>query len=450
MTQDVDSEVLFSAARVFNSVRTSAGSAVTALASSLSGSAGMAGTDTGAHAWAAKYDPLAKALIKSAAADVQGAGQCSDLLFATGVNHLNADGQSAINNETVLEMPPMGAPAFPEPAVPSAEGGHGDVPEWWHTVSAYVQGELWPNGHQDKLRAAAASWTSAGHELRASAQLVNGGPSSMGAIAPLSDQKSPEFPDLIKNCTMVRDHITGTANGFDDAAKVCSAYAQTIDDAHHKIIHEMVVLGATVAVTEIIAAVLIPFTAGASEAVSKVVDVSRLTATGTRIATIIREFRSAAALSALPAVSAAGAAARSLTELGPLLAAQPTIFAAEVAGRGAARVEVAEAKKLSDESIKDKLERYLLNPDHASGGAAKAKWFDQALGFTRENAADLQKQIVFDPAKAVATGVTEYGTKYNQVIPIVGANGKTIDVTFAFIRNDDGVVRLVTAIPTKR
>jgi WXG100 family type VII secretion target len=31
-----------------------------------------------------------------------------------------------------------------------------------------------------------------------------------------------------------------------------------------------------------------------------------------------------------------------------------------------------------------------------------------------------------------------------------GANGKTIDVTFAFIRNNDGVVRLVTAIPASK
>lgn len=384
VTRDVDSEALFSSARVFTSVRTSAGAAVTGLASSLNGSAGMAGTDTGAHAWAARYDPLAKALMKSAAADVQGAGQCSDLLFATGgVNHLNADGQSAINNETVLEMPPMGAPAFPEPTIPSAEGGHADVPGWWHTISAYVEGELWPNGHQDKLRAAADAWSnavSARGGLRASGQLVNGGPSSMGAIAPLLDQKSPEFPDLIKNCTMVRDHISGTADGFDDAAKVCSSYAQTIDDAHSKIIHEMLVLGATVAVSEVIAAVLIPFTAGASEAVSKVVDVSRLTATGARIVTIIREFRAAAELSALPAVSAAGFAARSITELGgPLLAARPTIFAAEVAGRGATRAEAAEAQRLAEQSVKDKLEKkYLLNPDHPTGGP-KAKWFEQAL-----------------------------------------------------------------------
>jgi hypothetical protein len=93
--------------------------------------------------------------------------------------------------------------------------------------------------------------------------------------------------------------------------------------------------------------------------------------------------------------------------------------------------------------------RYLLNPDHTVGGP-KAKWFEQALGFTRENAPELGKQIVFDEAKAVETGVTQFGTKYNQVIPIVGANGKTIDVTFAWIRNNDGIVRLVTAIPTGR
>jgi hypothetical protein len=55
----------------------------------------------------------------------------------------------------------------------------------------------------------------------------------------------------------------------------------------------------------------------------------------------------------------------------------------------------------------------------------------------------------FDQSKAVETAVTEYGTKYNQVINIVGSNGKAIDVLFAWIRNNDGVVRLVTAIPTK-
>jgi RHS repeat-associated protein len=103
----------------------------------------------------------------------------------------------------------------------------------------------------------------------------------------------------------------------------------------------------------------------------------------------------------------------------------------------------------TEESVERKLSKYLLNPGHSVGGD-KAKWFQQALGFTKENMGDLARQIVFDPKKAVQTGVTEFGTQYNQVITITGANGKEIEVTFAFIRNEDGVVRLVTAIPAAR
>ncbi|MDU4960941.1 MAG: hypothetical protein E6X17_09830 [Sporomusaceae bacterium] len=106
------------------------------------------------------------------------------------------------------------------------------------------------------------------------------------------------------------------------------------------------------------------------------------------------------------------------------------------------------AEQLSRESVTVKLEKYLLNVEHVDG-ASKAKWFEKALGFTKENASDLARQIVFDPNKAVKTATTEFGTKYNQVIPITGPNGKTIDVVFAWIENNDGVIRLITAIPTK-
>ncbi|KZS83171.1 hypothetical protein B4U45_15120 [Mycobacterium persicum] len=66
---------------------------------------------------------------------------------------------------------------------------------------------------------------------------------------------------------MARDSLKAVAEGFDAAGKACSDYAQAIDDAHSKILHEMAVLGATVAVTEVVAAVLIPFTATISEGV---------------------------------------------------------------------------------------------------------------------------------------------------------------------------------------
>ena len=101
----------------------------------------------------------------------------------------------------------------------------------------------------------------------------------------------------------------------------------------------------------------------------------------------------------------------------------------------------------TEQSVQSKLDQYLLNPDHPVGGS-KANWFQKALGFNRNNMGELAKQIKFDPNTAVETGVTQYGTKYNQVINIVGTNGRRIDVTFAWIRNNDGIVRLVTAIPT--
>lgn len=100
-------------------------------------------------------------------------------------------------------------------------------------------------------------------------------------------------------------------------------------------------------------------------------------------------------------------------------------------------------------SVDDKLKRYLLNPDHPLG-ASKAKWFDEALEFNIKNSDKLAEQIVFNEASAVKTEVIEQGVKFNQVIPIQGANNKVIDVKFGWIRNNDGVVRLITAIPTKK
>lgn len=137
------------------------------------------------------------------------------------------------------------------------------------------------------------------------------------------------------------------------------------------------------------------------------------------------------------------------TELGGGLAgkALQKIFGAVKALRAVeAAGEAAGTTDASAASVADKLQRYLLNPDHALG-ADKANWFQKALGFTRGNASDLAKQLVFDEKTAVQTGVTQYGTKFHQIIDVVGANGKTIPVRTAWIRGADGVPKLVTAVP---
>ena len=105
--------------------------------------------------------------------------------------------------------------------------------------------------------------------------------------------------------------------------------------------------------------------------------------------------------------------------------------------------------KTTKESVDTKLSTYLLNSDHPAGGS-KAKWFKEALGFTKDNSDDLAQQILFDPQKAASIVTNAYGTKFSQIIPIKGANGRVIDVEFIWIKNNDGIIRLVTSIPTKK
>ena len=204
---------------------------------------------------------MEKALWRPPRHPIMGAAQCADLLHTTAINHQNADQQSAINNSTAPAFPPGAKPTFLVPAIPSAEGGHSDVPGWWHTIEAYVEGEMWPNGHQDKLNAAADAWRTAAQGLRSAADNANG-----FVIAAIRAQKSPEFPAAADISKKDRDSFATVADGFDAAAKACADYAHAIDDAHSKFCKRWSLLGATVAVTEVLAAVLIPFTAGGSEA----------------------------------------------------------------------------------------------------------------------------------------------------------------------------------------
>ncbi|GIV96376.1 MAG: hypothetical protein KatS3mg057_1033 [Herpetosiphonaceae bacterium] len=116
---------------------------------------------------------------------------------------------------------------------------------------------------------------------------------------------------------------------------------------------------------------------------------------------------------------------------------------------GTALLTARAAAAVSSASVVDKLSRYLLNPDHPRGGD-KARWFEQALGYTRDNMEGLARQIVFNKNTAVSQRFTEHGERFSQWIRITGTNGRVIDVKFIWIRNWDGVVRLVTGLPTDK
>jgi uncharacterized protein RhaS with RHS repeats len=116
---------------------------------------------------------------------------------------------------------------------------------------------------------------------------------------------------------------------------------------------------------------------------------------------------------------------------------------------GAARLyKVGKGLQVTRGSVDKKLTGYLLNKSH-SVGADKANFFDKALGFTQANKAGLAKQIKFNSSTAVKKGLTQHGQKFEQVINIKGANGRNVNVTFGWIKNNDGHMRLVTGYPKK-
>jgi filamentous hemagglutinin len=94
--------------------------------------------------------------------------------------------------------------------------------------------------------------------------------------------------------------------------------------------------------------------------------------------------------------------------------------------------------------LENKLKNYALNHDHVDSGG-KAYWFKQVLGFDQSNGQDLADQIYFDESIAKPKGVNLAGRKYEEVLPIRGANGRTANVRVGFIKGHDGVVRLTSA-----
>jgi hypothetical protein len=102
-------------------------------------------------------------------------------------------------------------------------------------------------------------------------------------------------------------------------------------------------------------------------------------------------------------------------------------------------------------NLYDKLHRYVLDPEHPQN-QGKGIWFQEALGFDKHKWEDLATQLYFDESKAVVTRTTPYGTRYEQVIPITGINGRTIEVPFVFQKDSTGQVTFITVprIPRRK
>ncbi len=81
----------------------------------------------------------------------------------------------------------------------------------------------------------------------------------------------------------------------------------------------------------------------------------------------------------------------------------------------------------------------------------KARAFKDALGYTKDNAKELIDNIDvnFDESKLIERGDIGFGMRYQQIMQLTGANGKTANVVTAWIKEEDDF-RLTSAYITKK
>lgn len=331
MTQDVDPAAIKRAAMKYQQLARDVKMGVDGLANKLGALSGMAGDDNGAKDFCQQYDPAAKDGMDAGAYAVNALNTCADLLFATAINHENADSASAPNGQTVPAAAPPVTASIATPSLPSALGGT-PPPSWWASIQGYVQGAVWPNGDPEKLRQAMNTWCVNAEEIEGAIRRAFFPRDGANPITEVSHQRSPEIVQAVASMTLAHDAVKLLQTEWSAIGKTCGDLANHIEDVQNRVTNEMLILAGTVAVTEGAAAILVPLSLGSSEVVSKMIDGARLAATGERIAAILAGYRTAALSSGMPNVAAAAALTRSVQTLGPLMEARASLFLAEGAG----------------------------------------------------------------------------------------------------------------------
>lgn len=193
------------AVSVFRLARSRAAEALTALANTLKGCGGMAGSDEAAKRWTARYDPAcggrkgAVGAMEAASDVVNVLGQIHDLLltFETWFGQV----ELGASDSDLMAVVPGVVDVYSVPAVPLALGdGPADV---------------------GRLRLAAQAWSAAADGFRSIAALIP------EAVEHVRDDPSLEAPATIVAFRHAQGRLVAVADGLDALSRSCEEYADS-------------------------------------------------------------------------------------------------------------------------------------------------------------------------------------------------------------------------------
>ena len=269
------------------------------LIGTLNGSGSMAGTDTGGEAWATQYDAAAGPLVQVGCDIGQAMAQMANLLNASLRNHEGADYASLVHG------PPMGGAPVDDPDPdhwtetitpadpPSAYGGTGDQPGWWHWIAGHVGGLLWPDADTGRLRSTGDAWKTAGEQLSSMTGYVDSAAAQIGA------QRSPEVADAVATCRDLSRHLTDVAGAFAGLGQACVDYAVQVDQHHKEIEQELASFIEWTIAIELGGAVVGALTLGIGEAAAQAAEAAKVAEAAAKVIAILQKLIEAARLVAL-------------------------------------------------------------------------------------------------------------------------------------------------------
>lgn len=261
--------------------------AVSTLTDVLYASGAMAGSDTGGAEWAGQYDPAAKELVQAGCSMGDALANMATLLEGSAQNHAAGDRGAMMDpsgaDPGVPNDSSHGTEGLYAPPPPSAAGGTGDLPGWWHWIASHVEGLLWPDANTGQLRSAGQAWITAGTTISNQQYAVD------AANTGLYEITSPEMDDVHASCTKISGFLGDLGAAYLAVGKACNDYAGYVDQKHQEVEDELTsFLEWTVAI-EVAGGALAFFTVGISEAAAQAAEAGEIANAATKVIRILNE-----------------------------------------------------------------------------------------------------------------------------------------------------------------
>lgn len=306
----------------------------------LDGGAGMAGSDPPAREWAHAYDEAARTVLTATRLLCDAGYRFGALCERAGLNYAHAESAATAGGGAAVPVaahdPGWRAALGPPP--PAGGAGSTDAPVGWGLVEDAV-GYVWPNGHQDRLRAAAEAWSASAAGLDDAAGHL------FAAGCELATIEAPEVDAAFSAVDELRSRCLDLARAHRRLGHACRDLAGQLDHAHAEACGELASLVAFTAGAEAAGALLSLVTFGAAEVPTQAAVAARIGVAANALRTV---FAGAAAAvrtiaaglpGAAEAAEAATLAAHRILRLRPVVAGVDTARALPVltkAERGAA------------------------------------------------------------------------------------------------------------------